>query len=120
MTVKIIENFEIGKTIGEGTFGKVKLATHIPTGEKVAIKMLEKDKIELDDTERISREIKFLKELNHPNIVKIFQIIDDHKNYNIIMELAKNGELFHYIVNRRRLNENIASIFYMQIIIFNC
>ncbi|MCQ2817447.1 MAG: protein kinase, partial [archaeon] len=115
-TIKIIENFELGKQIGEGTFGKVKVATHMPTGEKVAIKILEKDKIEQDDAERISREIKFLKELNHPNIIKIYQIIDDHRNYNIIMELANGGELFNYIVKHRRLHEDMASIFYMQII----
>lgn len=115
MTVKIIENFELGKKIGEGTFGKVRIATHSPTGEKVAIKILEKDKIDQEDADRLSREIKFLKELNHPNIIKIYQIIDDHKNYNIIMELADKGELFNYIVERKRLNEKIASIFFMQL-----
>ena len=60
-----IGNYEIIKTLGEGTFGKVKLAIHIPTNEKVAIKILEKSKIEdNDDLICINREISFLKNLN--------------------------------------------------------
>ena len=112
-----IDNFLIEKTIGEGTFGKVKLGVHLPTGEKVAIKILEKDKIQdNEDLERITREIKFLKILKHPNIIKIFQIIEDKKNYYIIMEYAKNGELFTHIVNNKRLSENEAIILYSQLI----
>lgn len=60
----------LGKTLGEGTFGKVKLATHILTGEKVAIKILEKDKIkEVSDVERVTREIRILKLLRHQNLI---------------------------------------------------
>ena len=60
----------IGKVIGEGTFGKVKLGTHILTGEKVAVKILEKEKItEEADVERVSREIHILKMIRHPNII---------------------------------------------------
>lgn len=59
-----------GKKLGEGTFGKVKLATHILTGEKVAIKILEKDRIiDVSDVERVSREIYILKLLRHSNII---------------------------------------------------
>jgi 5'-AMP-activated protein kinase catalytic alpha subunit len=60
----------LGKAIGEGTFGKVKLGTHILTGEKVAVKILEKEKItEEADVERVSREIHILKMIRHPNII---------------------------------------------------
>jgi 5'-AMP-activated protein kinase catalytic alpha subunit len=60
----------MGKTLGQGTFGKVKEAIHILTGEKVAIKILEKDKIkEVDDVERVTREIHILKFIRHPNII---------------------------------------------------
>ena len=65
-----IGHYIIGKNIGEGTFGKVKLGTHNITGEKVAVKILEKHKIIEDvDVERVSREIKILKLARHPNIV---------------------------------------------------
>lgn len=70
-----IGNYRIEKTIGEGTFGKVKLGIHIPTDEQVAIKILEKDRIQdKEDLERISREINILKKLNHPNIIKIYDV----------------------------------------------
>jgi len=59
--------------LGEGTFGKVKLATHIITGEKVAIKILEKDRInDISDVERVSREIHILKLLRHNNIIQLY------------------------------------------------
>lgn len=65
----------IGKTIGEGTFGKVKLGTHILTSEKVAIKILEKDRIvEQADVERVAREIHILKILRHPNIIQLYEV----------------------------------------------
>lgn len=60
----------MGKTLGEGTFGKVKLGTHKQTKEKVAIKILEKDKIvDVSDVERVSREIHILKIVRHPSVV---------------------------------------------------
>ena len=115
---QIIGNYRIEKTIGEGTFGKVKLGIHIPTEEQVAIKILEKDKIQdREDLERISREINFLKKLNHPNIIKIYDIIENSRNFYIIMELASNGELFKYIVKKKKLEETEASYFYYQLIL---
>lgn len=65
------------KTVGKGTFGEVKLATHVLTGEKVAIKVLEKAKISKEeDFNRVVREIQVLKMLNHPNIVKLLEVLD--------------------------------------------
>jgi len=60
----------VGKSLGEGTFGKVRLGTHTLTGEKVAIKILEKDKIsDKSDIERVTREIQILKIVRHPNVI---------------------------------------------------
>ena len=67
---KQIGHYVMGRTLGQGTFGKVKEAIHILTGEKVAIKILEKVKIkEVDDVERVTREIHILKLIRHPNII---------------------------------------------------
>ena len=70
----------VGKTLGEGTFGKVRLGTHTLTGEKVAIKILEKDKI-LDkaDIERVTREIQILKIVRHPNVIQLYEIIETNR-----------------------------------------
>lgn len=68
-------SFAIGKSLGKGTFGKVKQATHTLTGEKVAVKILEKDKIkDKKDVERITREIKILKKVRHPNVIQLYEV----------------------------------------------
>ena len=110
-------NYVIGRTIGQGTFGKVKLGTHVPTGEKVAIKILEKDKIkEPADVERVSREIKILKMMRHSNVVQLYEIIETHKDLYLIMEYASGGELFDYIVSKGKLQEKQACKFFQQLI----
>jgi 5'-AMP-activated protein kinase, catalytic alpha subunit len=114
---KNIGHYVIGKTIGEGTFGKVKLGVHIFTGEKVAVKILEKDKIlEVADVERVAREIHILKLIRHPNIIQLYEIIETSKQLYLIMEYASGGELFEYIVNNERVKEPEAAKFFHQII----
>ena len=77
---RAIGHYLMGSTIGEGTFGKVKEAIHIITGEKVAIKILEKSRItEVADVERVSREIHILKLIRHPNIIQLYEIIETPK-----------------------------------------
>ncbi len=74
---KTIGHYILGKSIGEGTFGKVKLATHTLTQEKVAVKILEKCKIvDVADVERVSREIHILKIVRHPQVVQLYEIIE--------------------------------------------
>ena len=67
--------FNVGKSLGQGTFGKVRLGTHLITGEKVAIKILEKDKIkDQSDVERVTREIHILKIVRHPNVIQLYEV----------------------------------------------
>ena len=112
-----LSNYKYIRTIGEGTFGKVKLAIHILTGEKVAIKILQKNLIKgQKQYERIHNEIKYLKLLNHPNIIKIFEVIENDFSFFIVMEYATGGELFNYIVLKEKLSERETSFFFFQII----
>jgi len=91
------------RTLGEGTFGKVKSATHCLTGEPVAIKILEKSRIvDVADVERVSREIHILKLIRHPNIVQLYEIIETTKYLFLVMEFVMRGELFDYIVQRKK------------------
>lgn len=72
-----VGQYVLSKTIGKGTFGKVKLGTHNLTAEKVAVKILEKDKIQDEnDVERVAREIHILKMIRHPNIIQLYEIIE--------------------------------------------
>ena len=114
----ILRNYQFIRTIGEGTFGKVKLSIHIPTKEYVAIKILEKSRIhDKEELERVEKEIKYLKELNHPNIVQIYEVLEDNLQYFfIVMEYISGGELFNYIVINEKLNEKEASFFFCQLI----
>ena len=112
-----ISNYKYIKTIGEGTFGKVKLATHIITGEKVAIKILQKNLIkDQNEYDRIEREIKYLKLFNHPNIIQIYEVLESSSSFYIVMEYAPGGELFNYIVEKEKLTEKETSFYFYQII----
>ena len=115
--VKSIGHYYIGKTIGEGTFGKVKLGTHSLTGEKVAIKILEKERIkDAADVERVAREIHILQLIRHPDIIQLYEIIETPKLLYLIMEYASGGELFDYIVAHTRVEETVACRFFQQIV----
>merc|ERR1719399_197238 len=114
---KNIGQYIIGKSIGEGTFGKVKLGTHILTGEKLAVKVLEKCRIvEVADVERVAREIHILKMLRHPHIIQLYEIIETSRQLYLLMEYASGGELFDYIVKHQRVHELEAVKFFRQII----
>uniref|UniRef100_A0A0G4FJM3 non-specific serine/threonine protein kinase n=1 Tax=Chromera velia CCMP2878 TaxID=1169474 RepID=A0A0G4FJM3_9ALVE len=112
-----VGHYILGKTIGEGTFGKVKLGTHILTGGKVAIKILEKERIvDVADVERVAREIHILKMIRHPHIIQLYEIIETPRQLYLIMEYAPGGELFDYIVQCQRVPEVEACKFFHQII----
>jgi 5'-AMP-activated protein kinase catalytic alpha subunit len=111
-----VGHYLLSKTIGKGTFGKVKLGIHNSTGEKVAVKILEKDKIQdVNDVERVAREIHILKMIRHPNIIQLYEIIETPKQLYLIMEYVSGGELFDYIVKNHRVKEPMAVKFFHQI-----
>ena len=114
---ELLSEYIIKETIGKGTFSIVKLGINKITKEKVAIKILKKNKIiHREDVERIEREISILKKLSHINVIKIYKINEDKEKYYIFMEYCENGELFHYIVERQRLTEEESSFFFYQLI----
>ena len=115
--VDFLSDYNIKGIIGKGTFSVVKLGEHKKTKEKVAIKIMQKNKIlSKDDLIRIEREIEILKRLDHPNVIKIHKIYDDEKKFYIIMEFCENGELFNRIVEKKYLTEDEAALFYYQLI----
>ena len=112
-----IGNYLIQQTLGEGTFGKVKLGIYLPNDEKVAIKVLEKDRMtDKDDQIRVKREFDMLSRFNHPNVILVTEIFESIDSYYSVMEYCEGGELFNYIVKKRRLTEKETSFFYFQII----
>ena len=114
---KMIGNYILFDQIGMGTFSKVSKAVHILTEQIVAVKILEKEKIEDDiDVERIIREIEILKNISHPNIAQMYETYSTVHNIYLMMEYIEGGDLFDYINKNTFLPENKACYFFRQLI----
>ncbi|KAM6290020.1 maternal embryonic leucine zipper kinase [Aegotheles albertisi] len=112
---EILKYYELQETIGAGGFAKVKLAQHLLTGEKVAIKIM--DKLALgDDLPRIKIEIDAMKNLIHQHICQLYHVIETSKKIFIVLEYCPGGELFDYIISKDRLSEEEARVFFRQIV----
>ena len=112
-----IGNYMVKYTLGKGTFGKVKLGIYIPNNEKVAIKILEKNRIvEKDDEIRVKREFDMLAQFSHPNVILVAEIFESEDSYYSVMEFCEGGELFNYIVKKNRLSEDESAFFFFQLI----
>lgn len=107
--------YDIEKTIGTGGFAKVKLATHLLTGEKVAIKIMNKSVIG-DGCSRVKMELDALKSISHQHICKLYQVIETKEHFFLIMEYCSGGELFDHIVEKSKLTEFEARLFFRQIL----
>ncbi|PIL31291.1 transporter [Ganoderma sinense ZZ0214-1] len=102
--------------IAEGTFGKVKMAIHTVTGQKVAMKFISKHAIAKHRTKtRVQREVEYMRTLRHPHIIKLYEVISTHTDIIIVLEYA-GGELFNYIVANGRMAEPEARRFFQQLI----
>ncbi|CAL9149786.1 unnamed protein product [Musa hybrid cultivar] len=113
----VLQNYKLGKTLGIGSFGKVKIAEHLLTGHKVAIKILNRRKIKnMEMEEKVRREIKILRLFMHPHIIHLYEVIETQSDIYVVMEYVKSGELFDYIVEKGRLQEDEARRFFQQII----
>jgi 5'-AMP-activated protein kinase, catalytic alpha subunit len=92
------------RTLGKGSFGKVKEALHPLSGEKIAIKILEKSQISASGDEvRVQREIAILQKANHPHVVQVYEIVETSRYYFFLMELCSGGDLASYIEKSKRL-----------------
>lgn len=112
-----VGQYLLGRAIGKGNFGKVHLATHIPTGQKVAIKILEKDRVmDVCDVERVAREIHILEITKHPHIVQLYEIVENAQQICLVMEYASGGELYDYIVGNPRIEEKEACRLFQQMV----
>ncbi|XP_066955268.1 MAP/microtubule affinity-regulating kinase 3-like isoform X8 [Macrobrachium rosenbergii] len=111
-----IGKYRLLKTIGKGNFAKVKLAKHVPTGKEVAIKIIDKTQLNPGSLQKLFREVRIMKILDHPNIVKLFQVIETEKTLYLVMEYASGGEVFDYLVFHGRMKEKEARAKFRQIV----
>uniref|UniRef100_A0A671QKX4 non-specific serine/threonine protein kinase n=1 Tax=Sinocyclocheilus anshuiensis TaxID=1608454 RepID=A0A671QKX4_9TELE len=105
-----VGNYRLLKTIGKGNFAKVKLARHVLTGREVSRYIF------IVIYTSLFREVRIMKVLNHPNIVKLFEVIETEKTLYLIMEYASGGEVFDYLVAHGRMKEKEARAKFRQIV----
>uniref|UniRef100_UPI00373FE4B9 MAP/microtubule affinity-regulating kinase 3 n=1 Tax=Homo sapiens TaxID=9606 RepID=UPI00373FE4B9 len=111
-----IGNYRLLKTLGKGNFAKVKRARHILTGREVAIKIIDKTQLNPTSLQKLFREVRIMKILNHPNIIKLFEVIETEKTLYLIMEYASKGEVYDYLVEHGRMKEKEARSKFRQIV----
>ncbi|KAF9293637.1 hypothetical protein BGZ88_005100 [Linnemannia elongata] len=109
----------LGKTLGKGSSGCVKLARHRKTNEKVAVKIISKASLANKAAVHrgIEREIAIMKLINHPHVIRLYDVYETEKELFLVMEFVAGGELFEYLVNKGRLDESEALRFFQQIIV---
>uniref|UniRef100_A0A674DNG3 non-specific serine/threonine protein kinase n=1 Tax=Salmo trutta TaxID=8032 RepID=A0A674DNG3_SALTR len=105
-----VGNYRLLKTIGKGNFAKVKLARHILTGREV------RGETRPAAGQALFREVRIMKLLNHPNIVKLFEVIETERTLYLVMEYASGGEVFDYLVAHGRMKEKEARAKFRQIV----
>ncbi|XP_012937201.1 serine/threonine-protein kinase SIK3 homolog [Aplysia californica] len=108
--------YEMERTIGKGNFAVVKLATHIATKTKVAIKIVDKTQLDEDNLKKIYREIEIMKLLRHPHIIRLYQVMQSERMLYLVTEYASGGEIFDHLVAHGRMNEREARRKFQQIV----
>ncbi|KAI5679796.1 hypothetical protein M9H77_01023 [Catharanthus roseus] len=112
----LMERYEIGRLLGQGTFAKVYYGRCVRTGESVAIKMIDKEKVlRVGLMNQIKREISVMRLVRHPNIVQLFEVMATKTKIYFVMEYAKGGELFNKVA-KGKLKEDVARKYFQQLI----
>lgn len=96
-TEDISTKYEIGKLLGSGQYGRASIATCKKTGQRVAVKTIDKSRFRSDmayQFEAMANEIDIMRKLDHPNIIKLLDVMESDTELNIVMELCEGGELF--------------------------
>ncbi|XP_053312847.1 serine/threonine-protein kinase SIK1 [Spea bombifrons] len=108
--------YDIQRTLGKGNFAVVKLARHRVTNTQVAIKIIDKTRLNEENLEKIYREVEIMKKLKHPHIIRLYQVMETKDMIYLVTEYAQNGELFDYLAVRGRLTEDEARRKFLQIL----
>ncbi|PUZ73526.1 hypothetical protein GQ55_2G481100 [Panicum hallii var. hallii] len=114
---RCVGNYELGRTIGEGTFAKVRIAKNMETGDHVAIKIIGKAKVQKHKlVEQIKREICTMKLIQHPNVVRLYEVMGSKTRIYIVLEFVMGGELHDIVATSGRLKEDEARRYFQQLI----
>ena len=107
---KFADIYRLGKKIGTGTFGEVRLCYHREINIKRAVKIIRKDLLPNQSLrDNLDKEVSILRSLDHPNIIRMYEFFEEVKRLYIVLEYCKGGELFNEIVKRKYLSETHAA-----------
>eukprot|EP01130_Rhizamoeba_saxonica_P008075 TRINITY_DN3263_c0_g1_i1.p1 TRINITY_DN3263_c0_g1~~TRINITY_DN3263_c0_g1_i1.p1 ORF type:complete len:289 (-),score=55.52 TRINITY_DN3263_c0_g1_i1:659-1501(-) len=112
----IHQHYDFGKSLGKGAFGTVYLATHRITGEKYAIKQMDKGKVGNDKLPKVMRESQILDQLDHVNIVKIFDVYDSKDDLYFVLEYIDCGTLFNLLKKNGLIPEDLIARYIRQVL----
>lgn len=115
-TSPVEEDYEVKQLLGEGSFGQVKLVTHKRTGLDRAMKIIKKAEVPAEERDKMLKEVTILKSLDHPNILKIFDMHEDESHYYLLTEYCAGGELFDRIQKANNFNEKMAAKYIKQLL----
>ncbi|KAL3285301.1 hypothetical protein HHI36_019411 [Cryptolaemus montrouzieri] len=114
---KIAGLYDLEETLGSGHFAVVKLARHVFTGEKVAVKVIDKSKLDEISKSHLFQEVRCMKLVQHPNVVRLYEVIDTATKLYLILELGDGGDLYDYIMRHDTgLSEQLAKEYFRQIV----
>ncbi|XP_025830966.1 serine/threonine-protein kinase BRSK2 [Agrilus planipennis] len=108
--------YRLEKTLGKGQTGLVKLGTHCVSGKKVAIKIINREKLSESVLMKVEREIAIMKLIDHPHVLGLSDVYENKKYLYLVLEHVSGGELFDYLVKKGRLTPKEARRFFRQII----
>lgn len=113
----IVGNYIIHEKLGQGGFGSVMKGVHSETGEMAAVKFVPKNSFrQFSDLQRVFQEIQALRNLRHPNVIRILDVADHPDSVCFIMEFAAGGELRGYVERNKALSEEESRHFFKQIV----
>ncbi|KAG1958007.1 serine/threonine-protein kinase BRSK2-like [Pimephales promelas] len=115
-TAQYVGPYRLEKTLGKGQTGLVKLGIHCITSQKVAIKIVNREKLSESVLMKVEREIAILKLIEHPHVLKLHDVYENNKYLYLVLEHVSGGELFDYLVKKGRLTPKEARKFFRQII----
>ncbi|MCI4380270.1 hypothetical protein PGIGA_G00237890 [Pangasianodon gigas] len=114
---KIAGLYELDRTLGKGHFAVVKLARHVFTGQLVAVKIIDKTKLDSLAMGHLLQEVRCMKLVQHPNVVRLYEVIDTHTKLYLILELGDGGDLYDYILRHEGgVAERTAKVHFAQIV----
>ncbi|XP_072984863.1 CBL-interacting protein kinase 5-like [Typha latifolia] len=112
----LMHRYELGRLLGQGTFAKVYHARNLTSGQSVAIKIIDKEKVlKVGMIDQIKREISVMRLVRHPNVVQLYEVMASKSKIFFVMEYVKGGELFNKVA-KGRLREDAARKYFQQLV----